>query len=77
MIDHPIADVADHDAVLLAPIAAGDVFLVHDVLADPRTVNDFAVKLRVFVEDGSEPNAEVSMPSCQDVASRVLDDAVG
>jgi hypothetical protein len=64
MIDHAIADVAHHDAVLLAAIAAGDVFLVHDVFADPRAMSDFTVKLRVFGKDASEMSAEVCMPSC-------------
>jgi hypothetical protein len=77
VIDHTTADVADHDAVLLATIAAGDVFLVHDVFADPRAVNDLAVKLRILVEDASEASANVCMPSCHDHASRVLHDAIG
>ena len=77
VIDRATADVANHDAVLLAAIAAGDVLLVHDVFADPRAVNDFAVKLRVFVENACEASAEGCMASCHESASRVLDDAVG
>ena len=77
VIDHATADVVDHNAVLLAAIAAGDVLLVHNVFADPRAVQDFAMELRVLAEDASEVSAEVSMPSCEDDASRVLHDAVG
>jgi hypothetical protein len=77
VIDRATADVANHDAVLLAAIAAGDVLLVHDVFADPRAVNDFAVKLRVFVENACEASAEGCMASRHESASRVLDDAVG
>jgi hypothetical protein len=77
VIDHATAHVANHDAVLLATIAAGDVLLVDGVFADPCAVNDFAVKLGVLVEDASEASAEGCMPSCHESASRVLDDAVG
>ena len=68
VIDHATADVANHDAVLLAAIATGDALLVNDVFADPRAVNDFAVELRIFVEDASEVSAEACMASCHESA---------
>ncbi len=77
MIDHTAADVANHDAVLLGAVAAGDVLLVHHVFADPRAVNDFAVKLRIFVEDAPETSADGCLAACHKRASRVFDDAVG
>jgi hypothetical protein len=54
VIDEPAFDVTDHDAALVASIPAGDVLLIHDVLADSRTVKDLTVELRVLPEDRRE-----------------------
>jgi hypothetical protein len=39
-------------AVLLASIAAGDVLLIHDVLADSRTAEDFTTSNREVAKGG-------------------------
>jgi hypothetical protein len=76
VVDHAAADVADHDAVLIATDAAGDSLLVHDVLADTCTMDDLAAELWARVEDTFEVSAQLSVSACDDSAARVFDDTV-
>ena len=71
-----MADMAHHDAVLLATVSASDAFLVRDVITDARAMNDLAAKLRILVEQASEPSAELCVPSRQDDTASILHDAV-
>lgn len=74
VVDHATADVTNHDTVLLAHVAAGDVLLVHDIFTDACLVENFTVELWVLLED--LPNVRGGcVAACHKVASRVFDDA--
>lgn len=76
MVDHAAADVADHDAVLIAADAAGDSFFVHDVLADTCAMDDLAVQPWTCVEDPFEVSAQLFMAARNNGSASVLDDTV-
>jgi hypothetical protein len=57
VIDQTIADVSDHNAVLVATDTTRDSLLVHDVITNPRSVNDLAVEVGALLEYPAEVRA--------------------
>jgi hypothetical protein len=54
VVDQTIAEVTDDNAVSVATDTTSDSLLVHDVVTNPRPVNDLAVEAGAFVEYPAE-----------------------
>jgi hypothetical protein len=76
VVDHAAADMADHDAVLIAAYPAGDSLLVDDVVTDTCPVEDLAAEVRARIEDPLEAGAQLVVPARYNGAARVFDDEV-
>jgi hypothetical protein len=77
VVDDATADVADHNAVLVATDTTRDLLLVHNVVTNARCVKDLTVEAGTFVEYSTEVRAEILMALRENRASRIFDHTVG